>query len=56
MNIEYCRRCAWQPICGGGCYIKRAYNEAKGQIICYKNDLEKMTALLIGHYLGGSNE
>lgn len=53
IGIDFCKDCAWQPICGGGCYIKRAYNNAEGNVLCYKKDLENSASILISHYLGG---
>lgn len=51
-DIDICQRCAWAPICGGGCYIKRSYNEMQGKTICYRDDLESAASLIISHYFG----
>lgn len=48
LSIDECKNCGLAPICGGGCYVKRAYHKAvKGESICYKADLEETLISLI---------
>lgn len=53
LEILMCKECPLAPICGGGCYAKRAYSFP--QKICYKDELMDTLKYIFEKMVGGAD-